>query len=204
MHLHMETRNLQDLPEIGPEELREIFNRASESVRVVALLSPVCPMCQRGHDVVKALFSRHPSERLRGLRVWLPMYPGDAREAAQREAVAFMDSRLVDGWDAQRRTGNAFARTLGLTRTAWDVYLLYAPGVRWEGDDPPEPTFWMHQLGPYYGADLGRFLDPDILDRSLGEILAGAEEEVAEKRFRTDTQAHCVCGPSEAPLRKVA
>jgi hypothetical protein len=29
---------------------------------------------------------------------------------------------------------------------AWDVYLLFAPGIRWE-KAPPEPTSWMHRLG---------------------------------------------------------
>ncbi len=172
----MEVRNHQEVREIRKEDLREIFNRASESVRLVALLSPRCPMCQQGHDVVKALFTHFTSSRLRGIRVWLPMYPGDARNVAEAEAAAFRDSRLVDGWDPQRSIGELFARTLGLTKTAWDVYLLYGPGVRWEGEEPPEPTFWMHQLGPSYGANPRRFLDPDILDRKLGAILPADEE----------------------------
>jgi len=33
---------------------------------------------------------------------------------------------------------------------AWDVYFVFGPHVRWpEGqgsDQPPAPTFWMHQL----------------------------------------------------------
>ena len=31
-------------------------------------------------------------------------------------------------------------------QVAWDVYLVYKPGVKWEGPRPPRPTFWMHQL----------------------------------------------------------
>lgn len=33
-----------------------------------------------------------------------------------------------------------------MTTDVWDVYLLYPPGVRWEGSTPPRPAFWMHQL----------------------------------------------------------
>jgi hypothetical protein len=29
---------------------------------------------------------------------------------------------------------------------AWDVYLLFAAGRRWQGNRPPQPIFWMHQL----------------------------------------------------------
>jgi len=38
-----------------------------------------------------------------------------------------------------------YARRLGLPRDAWDVYLIYGQGSRWE-DEPPKPDFWMHQL----------------------------------------------------------
>jgi len=28
---------------------------------------------------------------------------------------------------------------------AWDVYLIYPPGVKWE-KEPPKPVYWQHQL----------------------------------------------------------
>ncbi len=200
----MEVQVNQNVREVRKEELKEMFNRTSESVRVVALLSPRCPECQRGHDVVKALFGRFHSDQLRGVRVWLPMYPGDGLGVAEAEAAAFKDPRLVDAWDPQRRLGELFAHTLGLTKTAWDVYLLYAPGIRWEGDDPPEPTFWMHQLGGSYGADPARFLDPDVLARNLDAILAGDEEQVdgSPSRKRVSPACDC-CSGVQVPRRWV-
>jgi len=41
-------------------DLRAEFNRASERVRIVALLSPTCGGCQRGQRVVQSVFSKNP------------------------------------------------------------------------------------------------------------------------------------------------
>jgi hypothetical protein len=58
-----------------------------------------------------------------------------------------------------------YRETLKLPEDAWDVFLLYPPGVTWEGERPPAPAYWMHQLGsrwlprvqgPYF--DAGAFL----------------------------------------------
>ena len=37
--------------------MKDWFNGASDSVRVVSLLSPTCGMCQSGHGVLKSVFS---------------------------------------------------------------------------------------------------------------------------------------------------
>jgi hypothetical protein len=63
--------------------------------------------------------------------------------------------------------GDLFAPRLGLIGTAWDVYLVYERGVRWEGADPPAPSFWMHQLTKDVGADQKLCLDPARLTRDV-------------------------------------
>ncbi len=65
----------------------------------------------------------------------------------------FDDRTVVRAWDPQRRLGEAYRQTLNLKSMPWDVYLLHARGVTWEGDGPPPPTFWMHQLPTNAGAD---------------------------------------------------
>jgi rhodanese-related sulfurtransferase len=108
--------------------------------------SPTCHYCQSGYKVVKALFDGNKEPRLKGLVVWLPMLSQDTADAASAEAKSFADTRLVQGWDDQKQIGAAFSKTLALTGTAWDVYLIYPAGVEWTGDVPPKPQFWMHQL----------------------------------------------------------
>jgi hypothetical protein len=45
-----------------------------------------------------------------------------------------------------RDVGKLFRAALDLHEIAWDVYLIYKPGIIWEGQQPPHPTFWIHQL----------------------------------------------------------
>lgn len=65
-----------------------------------------------------------------------------------------------------------FQRCLGLHGPAWDVYLLYPPGTRWEDHDLPVPTLWMRQLSDP-GADEDRLLrrDPSRLAAELDLLL---------------------------------
>jgi copper chaperone CopZ len=148
---------------VAPLELQAMkdwFNGASDSVRIVSLLSPTCGVCQSGHGVVKSVFSATHSRELRGFIGWLPMLAADDAASAATQASSFRDPRLSQAWDGQRTAGALFARMLKLKGTAWDVYLLYPRGVRWEGAAPPEPTFWMHQLKAEDGADQKFCLDP--------------------------------------------
>lgn len=154
------------------DELRRAFNAHQEDVRVLAILSPTCGECIEGHEVMGQVFRRFDSPRLSGLIVWLPMLSSDDASAATAQADQFTDSRLMlEGWDTDRKIGKVFEQTLALTRTAWDVYLVYDPGVSWEGDLPPEPSYWMHQLTEDSGADQQYCLNPVMLARELEKRL---------------------------------
>ena len=151
--------------------LKDWFNRSSDSVRVVSILSPTCPVCQSGHGVLKGVFGKTNSKDLRGFIVWLPMKAADDPASAAVQAARFRDARIAEGWDAKRAAGALFARMLKLKGTAWDVYLLYGRGVRWEGEEPPVPSFWMHQLEKEDGADQKLCLDPSRLTRQALALL---------------------------------
>lgn len=153
-------------------DLRAEFNRATDRLRVVALLSPTCGPCQKGQRVVETVFSKYPNDpRLRGFVVWLPMLPSDSEQAAGAQAGSFVDSRVAQRWDGARASGALPAKTLGLKGSAWDVYLVYAPGVRWTGHEPPAPTFWMHQLRAETGADQRACLNPTVFVSKVATLL---------------------------------
>lgn len=88
------------------------------------------------------------------------MMPDDDMKSADEEAASFAGLGTRHTWDGKRSLGELFAVTLGLGSIAWDVYLLYAPGQRWEDDGPPSPAFWMHQLPADTGADPSLLLNP--------------------------------------------
>ncbi len=52
-------------------------------------------------------------------------------------------------WEDSGIIGKLYEKTLGIEgHYAWDVWLVYQPGLRWVGEYPPKPDYAMHQLGP--------------------------------------------------------
>ena len=103
--------------------------------------------------------------------MWVPMVPGDS--ALDAVALVSPEKRFaLQGWDSRRSVGEAMAKTLHLKCPAWDVYLLYGPGVQWVSDDAPMPSFWMHQLGKRSGADRRLHLEPSKLEDAVKKKLA--------------------------------
>ncbi|HSY89840.1 MAG TPA: hypothetical protein VK812_00625 [Candidatus Binatus sp.] len=127
-------------------DLRREFNAARQKIRIVALLPPARAECQLGHAVVGRVLQKFPSPRLQALLVWEPMRVGDTPVTAAEQADTVRDARIAQGWNGSRDVGKLFEATLDLHPIAWDVYLIYRPGILWEGEQPPPPTFWMHQL----------------------------------------------------------
>lgn len=124
--------------------------------------------------MLERTLAKTESPDLKTFLVWLPMRGSDDLSAALRQSAALRDARVTEAWDGAREAGALFARRLGLRGTAWDVYLVYGRGVRWEGADPPAPTFWMHQLREGgSGADQKLCLDPNRFTR---EVLVLIEE----------------------------
>lgn len=120
------------------------------------------------------VFKHVQNSHLSGLIVWVPMVKGD--RAIDAAALVSPDKRFaMQAWDARRAVGEELQKTLKLNCPAWDVYLVYKPGVRWEDGDAPAPTFWMHQLGSYAGADPASHLKPEVLEARVKQELDAAD-----------------------------
>lgn len=81
--------------------------------------------------------------------MWLPVLrAGNVPSAARREGGRIDDPRALHFLDPDARLAREYSRVIHLPgRTpAWDVYLVFGPEARWE-NEPPAPTYWMHQLG---------------------------------------------------------
>jgi hypothetical protein len=112
------------------------------------------------------VLSRIASKNLTALVVWVPQLFGTQPDAV-RASRLIGDARALHFWDGADVTGIAFGRVLPTPQAAWDVYLAYAPGVRWTGALPPKPNYWMQQLG----IDNAPYLDASTLaDRIRGLI----------------------------------
>lgn len=114
---------------------------------------------------------------LDGMVLWVPMLPADDADAATRQAGLWPDHRVHHWWDGGRELSRLFEQSLGLQGPAWDVYLLYRPRIRWAGQVPPTPSFWMHQLaGPAVDPQLFLSRDPSRLSKELDKLLPAVPE----------------------------
>ena len=58
-----------------------------------------------------------------------------------------VDRRARVFHDPGKRAGRSMARTLGWRHhIAWDCYLFYPAGIRWDGPHMPPAARWIHQL----------------------------------------------------------
>jgi hypothetical protein len=95
------------------------------------------------------------------------MFPGDSRKWAQTRSDEFSDKRVSYYWDGEKLAGKAWQKVLGTNREAWDVYLLYGAGSRWD-KEPATPDFWMHQLG---GVTTAPRLDEEAFQAKTKELV---------------------------------
>jgi len=98
--------------------------------------------------------------------VWSSQVGGRERHV-DKATQRVPDPRARHYWDGDQMVGKAFQPILGTPEPAWDVWMLFAPGARWEGETPPRPTWWEHQL---YGMPDERLLDSDRFAAKAREI----------------------------------
>ena len=107
-------------------------------------------------------------QELAVLSVWVPMLPGDDERASRRASRLLPDSRVRHFWTDDQELGKAFQKALDIPRVAWDIYLVYPPETRWNGQ-PPVPETFMHQL---HGLPEETMLDGDGLAEAIRTQLA--------------------------------
>jgi len=126
--------------------------------------------------VEKNVLEKIPDQNLRAYVVWVPVLrAGPFESAAHSESGRIADRRVTQYLDPGASLAKAYASVIHLPSPvrAWDVYFVFGPDARWpEGqgsDQPPQPTYWMHQLGRAAPPEL--LLDGDRLARSVRELI---------------------------------
>jgi hypothetical protein len=130
----------------GVHRLQRDFNQSSDTLRVLAVLSPTCSHCLEGYE----LLMRMPSGP-NCLVLWTAMLIGDSVDVAAEQGLS--DYRCTQFWEeAGWPVSTRLRPILGFgpydpSKSAWDVYLLYPPGITWTvAEYPPRPTDWTHNL----------------------------------------------------------
>ena len=131
-------------------------------------------MCRQGASVIQtAVLDRIREPLLRVYVVWVPVLPGDDTAPAQEARSLVPDQRAAHFWDGHGALPRLFSRVLHLPAgcPAWDVYLMYARGVRWTAE-APAPVSWQHQLG---GLAAAPPLDGESFAANLRLVLSGRQ-----------------------------
>jgi hypothetical protein len=155
----------------GPAQLRERFDVGVGRPRLLALVSPTCPVCLDGVALVIGGLRNRGASDIAVHIAWMPVLEADSAERAKAAAEALeADGRVWQYWDAYREISTWAYDALDLGRygrsVAWDLYLFYRAGARWRRS-LPAPETWLHQL---------RIVDQPSLDP---ETLRAALESVS-------------------------
>lgn len=137
------------------------FNHAVDRVRLVFIVGPTCPVCRKGLTEMKEdVLNRVPDNtKLSIFVIHVPALEATADDVESTFSL-FNDRRAHQYWDEMGTSGIRFQRSLELPTYAWDVWMIYPPGARWEDKDPPAPARWWHQLkgvSPEHKLDAGEF-----------------------------------------------
>ena len=135
----------------GVDRLQQDFNESSGTVRVLAVVSPTCPECLAGYELLSRM-----SPTVTCLVLWTAIKDGDSVSAVAMLIGA--DQHFAHYWEDEGWPVSTRLRPLlGLgpfdpEKSAWDVYLRYSPGITWTNEDVPMPSDWTHNF---------RDLDPE-------------------------------------------
>jgi hypothetical protein len=157
--------------------LRDYFNRARGTVRLLFVVDPICPMCLRGlDDLNRSLLSKTDDARLQTFVVHVPVLGAKAKAVAP--AAELLDNPHVRHyWQESGEFGRMLAEAAGLRQGddlvyAWDVWLIYGSEAVWDGALPPRPRLLMHQLRALQGGKKYPRLDGEAFAQEAASLLA--------------------------------
>ena len=108
----------------------------------------------------------------------------DNAASAKIEAASFDGLDVTHYWDEKKELGGMLAKMLHLNSTAWDVYLFFSKGIKWDGGAIPEPSFWMHQLPGLLGADRSLTLNTiQLVEKLCGLLDLKSDHDYADLGF---------------------
>lgn len=101
------------------------------------------------------------------MAVWAPIRSQDNRAAAEKATQYLTGTNVRHFWDTWRFSLDWYTRQLKYppNREAWDIYVLYRPGQRWE-TRLPQPAVWMQN----HNLDFGLKYDPRRLEEALKQV----------------------------------
>jgi hypothetical protein len=158
-------------------QLREDFNQAQGSIRLVLVVDPACSVCLRGMaDVNEALLATTTDPRLQTFVVHVPVIGATAKDVPPSMELLH-NPHVRHYWNASGSVGHQVSVALQLKRGekpvyAWDVWMIYGADAAWPAGAPPTPALFMHQLPALRGQPERPFLDSAAFAAKARDLLA--------------------------------
>ena len=155
------------------EPVAAFFDLGQGAVRIVALISPGCPECERTLGQIDKLFTAVSNKRLRAYLILSPRSPeSDGELEALRMFTRIKDRRVIGFWDPDN-VGRTHWRAAAATESlAWDALFLYDTDASFLKTTENEPE-WIH---PHDNAVAP--VDLEALETNVRFLLDKFEERV--------------------------
>lgn len=158
--------------------LKDAFNKAKGSVRLLFVIDPICPGCLRGaNDMNRAVLEKFaPNPKLSTWVVHVPVIGGKEGDV-QRSCKVLKEGAVTHYWSPKGEFGGMVSNGVDLKDLkgkwvyAWDVWLLYGPDAEWTGHNPPKPKRLMHQLWALSEGSAFDVFDPERFASEVGDEL---------------------------------
>lgn len=136
------------------QQLKDDFNAKVGTVRLLFIIGPTCGICLRGmadlNDEFLADYQNDP--RLNTYAVHVPVMKAEEKHLV--DSLPLMQGpRINHYWDPVGTIGKLYSSVLDTKVFAWDVWFVYGPEAKWEGENPPKPDYWEHQLKVAFGRE---------------------------------------------------
>jgi hypothetical protein len=130
-------------------KLRNDFNAHRGQVRLVFISGPTCGICLRGMADLNDEFiaASQNDGRLETFVIHVPTL-GAKEEHVPDVLPLLAGPRIHHYWEESGIIGRHYQEVMDTRFYIWDFWTVYGPEVVWDGELPPKPDFWMHQLGP--------------------------------------------------------
>lgn len=151
------------------KDLKSLFDKDKDKVRLLMLLSPTCSTCQVSARMIQRyVLDAIADERLRVYVVWAPIDEGDDEESARMDTRLISDPRATHFWAGNLALPQAYKGLLGTKNSvAYDVFLIFPPGALWQEPAPLPPSFMHFRLD----LPASRKLNGPALTKEMQEIL---------------------------------
>lgn len=147
------------------QQLKDDFNAAAGTVRLVFISGPTCGICLRGLADLNDEFlaAAQNDDRLQTFVIHVPAL--GAREEHVAASIPLLDGPNVRHyWEDSGIIGLLYQQTMDVPMYVWDFWAIYGPEALWQGINPPQPDYFEHQLGGTRGRSQG-FTREKMLDK---------------------------------------